>query len=80
MVITGYRAGTEVKWNEDQSIATGTIEQVFRESQVVEVDGDQLHVEVSDNSPTYLVRHHNTGAPILIAHRSLFRRHMNEHT
>lgn len=78
-MISGYEVGTEVKWNSSNSLATGTVEKVFREPEDIEIAGQKLHVGVSENSPTYLIRHQN-GEYTILPHRDVFLKHMNDHT
>ena len=78
-MISGYQVGTEVKWNLENTLTTGTIERVFRESDVIEIDGRRLIVNVSRNSPTYLVRHHS-GQYLVLPHQDVMLKRTNLHT
>lgn len=78
-MIQGYDAGTEVKWNEDNTLTTGVIEEVLYQSGTIDVNGDPIWIEVGDHSPVYLVRHH-TGSLITLEHTDVMLQHTNHHT
>jgi len=78
-MIQGYEIGTEVKWNREDTLTTGHIEQVYHQPTTVELDGETVHVAVTDNSPSYLIRHH-TGEHVILPHRDIMMEHTNHHT
>lgn len=78
-MITGFDVGTQVKWNDENTLTTGVIRKVFYQPETVEVDGQTFRVEVSDHSPTYLVQHH-TGELLILPHQAVFLKDMNAHT
>lgn len=78
-MIQGYEAGTEIKWNEENTLTTGVIERVFTESQDIELDGETSHVTVGNEVPTYLVRHHS-GRRLILAHEDVMLKRTNPHT
>jgi len=78
-MITGYRVGTEVKWNEQETLTTGIVEQVFHEPGEVVMNGSTVKVEADGDNPVYLIRHH-TGDHLLLPHTDVFLKDMNRHT
>ncbi len=78
-MIQGYAVGTDVKWNEENTLTTGVIEQVFHQPGMVLVNGEECAVEVSGNSPTYVIRHHS-GDQVMLRHVDVMKEHTNLHT
>jgi len=79
-MITGYTAGTEVKWNEDNSLVTGVIEATYYKPTVVEIEGEPVKVDVSSNSPTYLIHRLDDGRHCIMAHTDVMLKSTNLHT
>ncbi|MCA9912476.1 MAG: hypothetical protein KC496_03985 [Anaerolineae bacterium] len=78
-MITGYKIGTDVKWNEENTLTTGVIEQVFYQPTTALVNGQECSIAVSEKSPTYLVRHHD-GKQLVLRHVDVMKEHTNHHT
>ena len=78
-MITGYAVGTRVKWNEQNTFTTGVIEQVFRETQEVDLNGESVLVKVGDDSPSYLIRDH-TNRYLILPHADVILKASNVHT
>jgi hypothetical protein len=68
-----------VKWNLEDTLTTGVIQQVLHQSGNVEMNGVTSWVAVGENSPVYLVRHH-TGELVVLEHRDVMLEHTNHHT
>ena len=77
-MITGFNPGTKVKWSEENTLTTGTIEKVFHESGTVKLNGQKIDFRV-DASPVYLIKHHS-GRHLLLPHSEVFLKNMNFHT
>lgn len=78
-MITGFEIGTEVKWNYEGTLTTGIVEHVFYRPELIDLDGKTVRVSVTDDSPTYLIRHHS-GEQFILPHRDVFLNSMNDHT
>ena len=78
-MITGFQEGTQIKWNRENVLTTGVVKRVFRKSQDIELNGEQVHVEVSEHSPSYLVEHY-TGDLVILPHTEVMLKEMNAHT
>jgi len=79
IVISGYVIGTEVKWNEDNTLTTGVIKDVYRSSAEITIDGQTRLIEVSDDVPTYLIEDHD-GNILILAHTDVTLKSSNLHT
>lgn len=78
-MITGYTVGTRVKWNEENAFETGVVMRVYRADADIEVDGEMMHVEVSDKSPAYLVMR-DDGGHVVLSHVDVMQQRVNVHT
>ncbi len=78
-MITGYEIGTEVKWNQANSLETGVVEAVYRTPTRVVLNGELVQVEVSDGSPTYLILRYD-GQHVLLPHQAVMLKSTNSHT
>lgn len=71
MMISGYEAGTEVRWNDDNSPQAGIIERVFHRDATIELENQQIHIVVRSNAPVYLVRQQAGGNYRILPHRDV---------
>lgn len=78
-MITGYDVGTEVKWNEENTLTIGTVRQVFRQSGETEVHGQRIYVKVSEESPSYLIQK-TDGTYVILPHQDVMLKETNLHT
>jgi hypothetical protein len=68
-----------VKWNEENTLVTGEIEIVFYDSVEFENGDELIQVEVSENSPSYLIRRTNDGF-VVLPHQAVMLKETNFHT
>lgn len=78
-MISGYEVGTEVKWNEDNTLTTGIIKDVYRASTTINVNSKKIMVEVNKDAPSYLIKRH-TGDYLVLPHTALMLKSTNLHT
>lgn len=78
-MISGYDVGTEVKWNDTNSLQVGIIQQVFTHSTHIQLSGKPTHVSVSDNSPKYLILT-SDDEQVILPHQDVVRKTVNNHT
>lgn len=52
---------------------------VLRKDAHIDIDGETVHVDVSADSPAYLVIHDN-GKRVLLSHRDVMLKHVNVYT
>ncbi len=78
-MISGYVIGTEVKWNENNVLTTGIIQQVYRSSTEVTLDGQTKVVEVNEDVPSYLIEDHE-GNGLILSHTDVSLKSSNLHT
>jgi hypothetical protein len=79
-MISGYEPGTEVKWNSiGETLTIGTVAKVYRASTDVELDGEVVHVDVREDSPSYLINRAD-GGQIILSHHDVMLKEVNEHT
>lgn len=78
-MIAGFDVGTRVKWNYDNTLVRGVVRQVLRDPGTVEVDNRPMEMQITDNSPAYVVAK-DDGETYLISHRDLMLDNVNEHT
>lgn len=78
-MIRGFEVGTEVKWNENNTLTTGVIKVAYRQSFTVELDGNLFDIKVSKNSPSYLIRTADSEL-VVLPHTAVTRHHSNLHT
>lgn len=78
-MINGFDVGTEVKWNEDNTLQVGVVKRVFHQPEDVQINGVTVHVEVREESPTYLI-FDDDQQYILMPHDELMLKSTNLHT
>lgn len=78
-MFSSYEIGTEVKWNEDNRIQTGVVKQIITNLPPLDVDGQVLTTATDAATLRYLIERPG-GAQVVLPHRVLMRRHVNDHT
>jgi len=69
-MITGYRMGLEVEWQDDEDLESGIIEDVFYETRKIMLDCQFVLIRVTPDAPTYLIRD-SSGEAVVKQHKDL---------
>ena len=66
----GFEVGDKVKWNHENTVQSGTVQQVVNESCELEINGDMQEVKVNEETLVYVVEG-SDGQQLILEHRDL---------